>query len=715
MIVFKEDWRKYPNAIVDTKTPNKSFLKLASLYKDMGIEHYYFHLALLQPALQGVDPHSEVLSLEYKTMILYEIDNNPWYYLREIVLDKGAGLELDDCRFRANRANIAAMWLLLACIDYIQIQPRQTGKSFGTDANSLWLMYYCYHDTALNLITKDESLRKANIARLKKMRDEWPDYANRNTSKDDNNQISLSCNVLGNKYYTHVSQSSEKAANNLGRGMTSPFIHIDEGPFINHIETTVSAAMGSTNTARDIARRKGKPFCTVFTTTAGNQEDRDGKFVYGLMTGAAVWSEQFFDCFNREDLVTIIKTNCLGRALMVNLTMSHKQLGLTDQWLYDAIANARSEGDNIDRDYFNRWTSSSHGSLLPESLAKTIRLSEIDPIDHWLSKENYIFRWYTQLQNDRQYVLTVDTSDAIGRDDIAVTLIDSVSGATAGAAAFNETNLIRFAQWLVEFLVTFENTTLIIEKQYNAQTIIDYLLLKLPERGHDPFRRIFNMVVQDRDTRVEDYNRIASSSVARPKHVYDKYRKDFGFKTNSESRKLLYSNVMLNAAKDSGHMTHDKQLIQQVLSLVVRNGRVDHSSGGHDDMVISWLLGHWFLNFGIHLSHYGINSSDVMRDRARHGKDLTDEERYEKRQQGDLLEKIQQIYERLKVVESRMEISRLEQELASYMSRLKDDETEGMTLDALVSEAKEQRDRRLKSGNQGHRGKAAQLLARFGG
>jgi hypothetical protein len=715
MIVFKDDWRSYPQAIADTKTPNQSFLKLASLYKDMGIEHYYFHLALLQPALQGVDPHSETLSLEYKAMVLYEIDNNPWYYLREIVLDKGARLEQDDCRFRANRSNIAALWLLLACIDYIQIQPRQTGKSFGTDANSLWLMYFCYHDTALNLITKDESLRKSNIARLKKMRDEWPDYVNRNTSKDDNNQISLSCNFLGNKYYTHVSQSSEKAANNLGRGMTSPFIHIDEGPFINHIETTVSAAMGSTNTARDIARRKGKPYCTVFTTTAGNQEDRDGKYVYGLMTGGAVWSEQFFDAFGRKDLVNLIRTNCLGRALMVNLTMSHKQLGLTDQWLYDAIANARSEGDNIDRDYFNRWTSSSHGYLLPEELAKRIRLSEIDPKDHWISRENYIFRWYVPIEAEKQYVLTVDTSDAIGRDDIAITLIDSTNGATTGAAAFNETNLIRFAQWLLEFLITFENTTLVIEKQYNAQTIIDYLLLKLPERGQDPFKRIFNMIVQEKDTRVDDFNRISTTSITRPKYVYDKYRKDFGFKTNSESRKLLYSNVMLNAAKDAGHMVHDKQLIQQVLSLVVKNGRVDHASGSHDDMVISWLLGHWFLNFGINLHHYGLDSTVVMRERARHGKKMSDEERYEKKQQGDLLEKIQQIYERLKTVESRMEISRLESELGAYMSRLKSGETEGMTLDALVSEAKEQRDRRLRSSNQGYKGKAAQLLSRFGG
>ena len=35
MILFYNDWQKYPNAIVDVDTPNKSFLKIASIYKKM--------------------------------------------------------------------------------------------------------------------------------------------------------------------------------------------------------------------------------------------------------------------------------------------------------------------------------------------------------------------------------------------------------------------------------------------------------------------------------------------------------------------------------------------------------------------------------------------------------------------------------------------------------------------------------------------------------
>lgn len=714
MIVFKSDWRKYGSAIVDTKTPNKTFLRLAAVYKAMGVEHYYFHLALLQPALQGVDPHDEDnLTLEQKAMILYECDNNPWYYLREIVLDKGAGIDIDDCRFRANRSNIAAMWLTLACVDYIQIQPRQTGKSFGTDCNSLWLMYFCYRNTAMNLITKDESLRKSNILRLKKLRDEWPDFICRNTSKDDNNQISLSCNSLENKYYTHVSQSSEKAANNLGRGMTSPFIHVDEGPFINHIETTVSAAMGSTNMAREIAKRKGKPYCTVFTTTAGNQEDRDGRYVFGMMAGSAIWSERFLDCTDRVQLVNYIKTNSNGRATMVNLTMSHRQLGLSDEWLYDALANARSESDNIDRDYFNRWTNSSSGSLIPDDLAKAMRGSEIEAVGSWISLENYIFRWYQEIEPDAQYVLVVDTSDAIGRDDIGIVLLDTRSGGVAGAAAFNETNLIRFAQWLKEFLVTYPNVTLAIERRYNAQTIIDYLLLKLPELGIDPFKRMFNQLVQKRDDRQKEFDRVMGPGLNRPRNLYDVHRRDFGFVTDADSRKLLYSNVLMNAAKDAGDRTRDKQLIQQILSLVIKNGRLDHSASGHDDMVIAWLIGHWFLNHGINLQQYGINPSRVMIDRSTHGKMVTPQEELERAEQKELMSDIESLHERLKISTSQMEIMRLESELTTIMGRLRQDDSDGMTLDAMIQEARDTRSRRA-GGSHGDGGQAKLLISRFG-
>jgi hypothetical protein len=82
MILFQRDWAKYPTAIIDINTPNKSFLRLATLYRSFGVKNHAFLLALVNPELQGVDPFNPALTDEQKAMIALEAMVNPWYYFR---------------------------------------------------------------------------------------------------------------------------------------------------------------------------------------------------------------------------------------------------------------------------------------------------------------------------------------------------------------------------------------------------------------------------------------------------------------------------------------------------------------------------------------------------------------------------------------------------------------------------------------------------------
>lgn len=692
MIVFASDYGRYPGCIIDTTTRNHSFLKVCKFYQEAGVEHWFFPLVLLNPALQGVDPHSEDLTLEQKAMIIDEIDNNPWYYLREVVVDKGAGVTFEDICFKANRANIAAMWLLLANIDYIQIQPRQTGKSFGADVNTLWLVYFKYRDTQVNIITKDDTLRQSNVIRLRKLRDGWPDYLSRNTKKDAMNQQQMTCHMLRNVLNVHVGRSSDKDAEKLGRGLTSPHLQIDEGPFISHIETTVVAATGSLNTAREIARRKRFPFATIFTTTAGNRETRDGKYMYDIWASAAPWRESFFDVKDRDELINLIQTNSSGRSRTVNLTFDALQLGKSKEWLYEALLGARSSGDNVDRDYFNRWTSSSTDSLIPAHLSRIIQASVIDPINTWTSKDYYMFNLYEEIDPAIPYVLTVDMSDAAGRDDIGVTLVNSMTGATTGDASFNETNLHLVSRWILEVMLLYKNTILVIENRYNAQHVIDYLCLKLPTHGEDPFVRIFNHVVQNKQEKPKEYQEVSASGLNRSPYIYDKYKKSFGFHTDANLRKFLYSTVILSAAEDVGGRVYSKKLVGQVLSLEVRNNRVDHTADGHDDLVIAWLMAHWFLNHGKNLKHYNIDATQVMVSRQKQGRELTVEDQIEKRKQLQIKSQVNEIHEKLKETTHPFEIARLSIQLERLLYQLNDDDGgEIMTLDAILQSAEEAR------------------------
>jgi hypothetical protein len=174
-ILYLKDWANYPSAIVDTKTKNKSFLHLADTYRQMGIKHYYFMLALHNPSLQGVDPFSPNLTLQQKLDIAYECKTNVWYFFREVArFPPVSGIE--PMEFKANRGNIALTWCFLNHLTAILIQPRQTGKTGSVDMLTDWIIDVGSNHTKMLMITKGSDLQSDTISRIKEIRELLPNY-----------------------------------------------------------------------------------------------------------------------------------------------------------------------------------------------------------------------------------------------------------------------------------------------------------------------------------------------------------------------------------------------------------------------------------------------------------------------------------------------------------------------------------------------------------
>jgi hypothetical protein len=156
MILFANDWNAYPTAIADTQTTNVSWVRLASVLKTMGIKNYDFHLALLQPELQGVDPYSLNLTADQQTKIALEIEYNPWYFFREIArIPDGNTPMMVEC----NRAILSVIWCFFVNIDYALILVRQCGKSTLCDILEIYLLYFYYRGRTMILLTKDSKLK----------------------------------------------------------------------------------------------------------------------------------------------------------------------------------------------------------------------------------------------------------------------------------------------------------------------------------------------------------------------------------------------------------------------------------------------------------------------------------------------------------------------------------------------------------------------------
>lgn len=713
MILFYEDWARMPNAIIDDQTKNRSFVRLAQLYAKMGIKNHAFMLALMQPDLQGVDPHSPNLTLEQKAMIGLECKYNPWYFFREVVRLPQAGS--DPVQFLANRGNVALFWAFLCNIDTALIQPRQTGKSASTDCLMVWLIYIGTRNTRITMLTKDDALRRANVDRLKGIRDAVPKYLINMARDDADNQFELTCNAIENKYNTSVAQNSEAAANNLGRGLTAPILHCDEGPFINHIGISLPAALAAGTAAREQAEKNNQPFGNIFTTTAGKKDDRDGRFMYDLIHSGAPWNEIFFDAKNKREAHELVKRHCRkleGQrdsdiAALVNITMSHRQLGRTDEWLRAAIANARATGEAADRDFLNVWTSGTQRSPLTVALNEAIRNSEAEVL-HTEIAERYILRWYIpedeihERMTNGHFVIGMDTSEAVGRDAIGFVMLDARDMGTVAAGTYNETNIQRFGAYLLSFMIKYPNTTLVIERKSTGIAIIDYLLMQMSAMGIDPFKRIYNKIVDEgNDEAMRDLQRRPEY---RTEHFYDTRRQKFGFMTTKESRTVLYTNVLQEAAKKAGHLVRDKTLSTEIRSLVEKNGRIDHVASGHDDMVVSWLLAHWFLTHGRNLGHYGISSQYVMSAVSELGREMNDEEIMRREEQSRLMTEIDEVLEKLKGCREEMLLLKYEHRLRFLQGLLTTSGVEEVTnMDALIQNVREERLKRIRLESQNRR------------
>lgn len=700
-LLFLKDWdEKFPSAMVHNSTTNASFLRYSALLKSMQVRNHLFPLCLLDPELEFVDPFDPYISQENMLRVAAECYNNVWYYLREIARSP-AGTPEKPIKFRANRGNMALMWLFFNHITTLLIQIRQTGKSFSTDTLMRYLLNIRCRKADIVLLTKDDDLRMKNLERIKEIETLLPFYLRMSTKADISNTEELTIKKLGNSYKGYLPNKSEKMALNVGRGLTSEIFQGDEFAFLFNIEISLPAALAAGTAKRDIARENDAPYGTILTTTAGKRDDRDGKFAYETMLGAATWTEAFFDAANEEELRQLVQKSSPANDILVNCTFNHRQLGYTDDWLRQAIRDARATGEAADRDFGNVWTSGGLSSPLSLEHMEMIRSSEKDPQFSEICRPyGYITRWQipehtvrSTLLNEST-VLSLDTSDAVGQDDIGMHIKSVKTGGVIGAGNYNETNLMVFAQWICDMLVTYPKLTLIIERRSSGASIIDYLLMMLPAKGVNPFSRIYNKGIQDADEYPERFEEIIDYARTKRPETLTKHKKLFGFATSSTgatSRTELYSTTLVNAARLTGSLVGDKKTIDQILGLETKNGRVDHAHGKHDDLVISWLLGHWFITMGKRLSYYGINTREVLSLNRVNQVENSQQNIYDRSEQDNLRRQLDLLIEQIKKERDEYVTARLESKIRSIASQLKTDSFTYESVDALIEQIRQER------------------------
>lgn len=635
MILRESDWAHYPGAIIDTNTKNKHFLRFADVLRKLGVRHYYLHLALHNPRLQGVDPWDPNLDATTKADILAEAEINPWYYYREMLRVPVDGSP-NGAAFRLDRGNFAMYWTFYNNLDAGVEFLRQHGKTIGLTGLESNLLRFLNNSRTIH-VTKGPVLREETITTLKRMRDGFPKWFWPIHPDDPDNKESFAFLTRGNKLITAIGQNDEASANGVGRGLTAGRLIDDEGPFTKNVHHILPAAFGSGTAARRSNEADGVAYGNVIATTPGDLATEEGKYIYNLMTSGILWDERYIDIGTREELRNMIlrtTTSKTPRAIFY-IKLNHNQLGTTDEELAEMISNATGTPDQIRRDYGGQWTTGGFNKPYTvddaERMIKSRTAATFKDIMGY-----YIFDWYYSNEERAQkltewHVLGLDTSEAVGRDAISLAMTNGSTGEVAGKLSVNETNVVGFAVWLANFMLKYERTVLIVERRSTGSAVIDAILMVLQEKVRDLHRRLYVRITQDRTRDDELLQRYRRGPAGSGERFWSEFRVYAGFTTDGDKRKKLYGEVFSTAMRLTAHTIRSGELIDQILALVERKGRIDHAASGHDDLVIAWLLTMWLLIYGKNLDVYNLNNHRLMlRNRNGAGKGIDEDEEQRK-------------------------------------------------------------------------------------
>lgn len=701
---FLKDFSRY-GAGVHTETTNKSFLRTAELFRQMGIKNYYFLLQINNPLIKDLDPWSEDLTDEQRMMILNECNENIWYILREVIKIGGR-------RFRGNRAVISFIW---SCVNHIPttiLMPRQSGKTVGMQVLAFIMQYLLGRGFRTGLITLAAANRMQFVEALKKIRAGLPEYLTNMTYKDKDAGNALTYQAFGedkkNTFEVRVPSGGADGAENVSRGSTFEVLLYDEPAWTKYIENIINGSGPATLTAQKEAREKGIPYFTAKATTPNSVLKEEGRYMHDDFMSSTEWREKFFDSFSETHLVRrIIKASPVKTTYpKVGMMFTHLQLGFGHSWVKETMDKLGLSWSKAKIDLLMMWTEEGMNKLFDdftrEKLAETkiehCRNEEIGDtglfVDWFIPEE--IVEAYKH--DESEYLLYgMDTSDANDRDACTLVIRRMKSGEVVGTGRYALAFLDDVTDVVKELLIRIPNSMLVIERN-RAAMMIERLLITLPAYGIDPFTRIFNDIFQDPVKYKNEYRDVMEMNFKhRTKEFYLRFKGKFGFHTGPETRRQMYGFIH-EAISLTGAVIRYKLLIDELIGLEVdKDGRIDHKSSGHDDLVIAWLLTYWFIKLGYNKTLYGIPQGATMIE-ITSLRDQGQTPQYNKAQL-DLFTKIR---ERINLLTKELLSSdnntlavRIEMEIRKLSELIPKELRKTITIDEIIENAKQERSKRL--------------------
>lgn len=591
--------------MIHWNTRNQSFIKMHFNLKQKGITNNTFFLTLLDPELEFVDPYDPNLTRIQKARILNEIINNYWYFLREVVRVQTPG---GSKMYELNSAFLAFHYLSELNINIYIETARQIGKTTAVLVRKLYTYNFRARNSKILFFHKAHSESKSNLSELKKIRDSLPAYlrmeslvSNGKKLKAKNSVESIQHVINQNMIITMPSASSEEKADSLGRGKTATEIYFDEHAFMKYNDVIYASVIPAYNTAANISREQNNPFGIVITTTAGSRNRDYAEYSYQFKENATKWDESFYD-LTPEQLYAEINKNT--KSNFVYIKYQYYELGYSRKWLENIIREMGNNWAKIRREYLLEWEYENKDNPFDSNDLELIDSLKKEPITK-LRYGSHVVNIYEQYDprylEDHPPIIGVDVAGSQSRlDSSAITIIDSLSTKVIATLNSNYIGYRDLSSIIVDLVRNYYPRAVVnIERNGGfGDSVIEHLK---PYIKSNLYWEIVDSVVEER----------AGLQTA----LIKKTRKRFG--TNSTGR---VRNQLMNILYNRVEFHKDKFLcpiiISELKTLTTRkSGKIEHSSGNHDDQIFSYLIALYVWYEGKNLAErYGISKRPLETD-----------------------------------------------------------------------------------------------------
>ena len=586
-------------------TKNKSFLDMHHYLKSIGIKNNEFMLTLIDPDLDGIDPHDPNLNSYYKQKVLRECLCNYWYFIRECVRIPSSGKPI---MYKLTRGNLALNFCLCLNLNTFYEISRQQGKTVSVAIRLLYIYNFGTTNSKMAFLHKGMDGAKDNLQTLKDIRDMLPAYLimkerilpDGKVDKGKNNTNEIVNPFNNNAIKTYASATNKARAASLLRGKTLTVMWYDEYGFLPYNDVIYMNAAPAFKTAATIAKQNGAPHGIIITTTPGFMTTPEGQEAYHTKEAATKFSESWYDKTYNE-LMSIIGANI--KSDFVYIKFSYQQLGCSEQWFNEVCKLLKNDWPSIRREILLEWATGVENSPFKEEDLDTISGLLRQPISEVYLLGKYRFETYLQADT-RTYpaLIGVDVSGGYKQDSSTITVVDSLTTKVLGCLNCNYISTLDLAR-CIEFIVKnwMPNAIVNVERNGGFGSTVIAKLMKMGLKKN-LYYEIKDVVVEERQDGVHAYKQKVRTKV-------------YGL-TSTKSLRQLLIDILLERVENHKDKIISPIIYNELLGMEIkRNGKIEHSASTHDDQVFSMLMALYMWYEGVNMGErFGMKKTSIKTD-----------------------------------------------------------------------------------------------------